>query len=620
MFRLNSRQDRVDYGALLAPPAGYHLVQAVGTTYSLDLTALLAALVVLSGGALEHEPTPGELYNAIARTAAKVMIFAQGGQIKAPVPGDKLSRLLDTVVTQVTLPRDERGIPAFHAKMWVLVYGANGTDDSLAENRRYRLAVLSRNLTFDRSIDISLALDGESGGNTRRHSYPVEHFVRFLESLIPRHTAGIRAQRAHLERLADELRQVSFYTAEPFTDFAIMPVGIGERSADLRADVLFNDQKYSAEHSFNELVIISPFLSDGIVAEFADATRSLKDTRRVLLTRRAALAQVKPATLAPFDIYVVRDDVIDGESYLSAEGEQAKMQDIHAKMYLWRKGSKTRLYLGSLNATDSAVNRNVELLVELATGSGKLNMDKFLAAIFGGAADARECPFERVELSELTEIAEDDSEVTKKALENVLKEICALAGQARVGLDGEDYKICAELPRAEKISAQYPAVQVALAPLGYGRLAPLASEMEFTGLTLAQLTALYRVEVSGAGEKLTRVIKLPTEGIPAGRGLAIARTIFDTPEKILAQLELALGADAILAGAGDGSATGASAALTRHYVGGDGLYERLVRIAAEDSSRLDDSDYIYELLQGREDMADFVRLYETIRAARRRLK
>ena len=42
-------QDRLDYSALLAPPAeGFELDIAVATTYSLDLSALMAALLASS--------------------------------------------------------------------------------------------------------------------------------------------------------------------------------------------------------------------------------------------------------------------------------------------------------------------------------------------------------------------------------------------------------------------------------------------------------------------------------------------------------------------------------------------------------------------------------------------
>ena len=47
---LNPNTDRLDYGRLLAPPPGFHLDFAVGTTYSLDLDALVGAALSLTLG------------------------------------------------------------------------------------------------------------------------------------------------------------------------------------------------------------------------------------------------------------------------------------------------------------------------------------------------------------------------------------------------------------------------------------------------------------------------------------------------------------------------------------------------------------------------------------------
>lgn len=45
MFKPNS--DRLDYSKMLTPPYGYDTVFAVGTTYSLDLDALIGISIAL---------------------------------------------------------------------------------------------------------------------------------------------------------------------------------------------------------------------------------------------------------------------------------------------------------------------------------------------------------------------------------------------------------------------------------------------------------------------------------------------------------------------------------------------------------------------------------------------
>ena len=44
---LHPKNNRIDYGEQLIPPEGYELAYAVGTTYSLDLEALMILPVAL---------------------------------------------------------------------------------------------------------------------------------------------------------------------------------------------------------------------------------------------------------------------------------------------------------------------------------------------------------------------------------------------------------------------------------------------------------------------------------------------------------------------------------------------------------------------------------------------
>ena len=63
---LDMANDRLDYLELLRPPKDHKLVYAVGTTYSLDLGALLGACMSLAGIDTEVDP----------RRANKVALFA----------------------------------------------------------------------------------------------------------------------------------------------------------------------------------------------------------------------------------------------------------------------------------------------------------------------------------------------------------------------------------------------------------------------------------------------------------------------------------------------------------------------------------------------------------------
>ena len=105
---LNPTSDRLDYGRLLSPPYGYELVAAVGTTYSLDFSALIGVCIALE---LAEEPdsqllkNPVCLLQALRRAGDKVAVFCQAGQIQAPSDASSLYILLETIVYQVLLEK-----------------------------------------------------------------------------------------------------------------------------------------------------------------------------------------------------------------------------------------------------------------------------------------------------------------------------------------------------------------------------------------------------------------------------------------------------------------------------------------------------------------------------------
>ena len=124
---LNPNNDRLDYGQVLAPPDKYRLDFAIGTTYSLDLDALVGACIAL--GLSEETDSdlmknPICLLEALRATGDKVALFCEGGQIHTPNSVTPLYILLEKMVFQVNTAK-RRGIakfPSFHPKFWLLRY------------------------------------------------------------------------------------------------------------------------------------------------------------------------------------------------------------------------------------------------------------------------------------------------------------------------------------------------------------------------------------------------------------------------------------------------------------------------------------------------------------------
>ncbi len=353
---LNPNNDRLDYGQILAPPAGYYLDFAVGTTYSLDLDALVGACLALG----LSEETDSELMNnpvclleALRSTGDKVALFCEGGQIAMPNHVTPLYILLEKMVFSVKTAK-KRGIaafPSFHPKFWLIRY-RNKDGDLL-----YRVIILSRNLTFDRSWDVTYYMDGRITKEASEKNEPVCDFLRYLMIQLPSDENG-KEKAKNIRAMIRELPNVVFEPAEKeFYDFEFIPNGIKKQTGGIyRFDEtpLFQD-------TFHEIFIMSPFISGGIIRDFNDRNSKspIEDSRYMLITREMSLGRLKLEDVSRFKIFTMRDAVIDGETAISEDAQEIQKQDIHAKDYMIRKYSSSDLYLGSLNASYNAVHGNV---------------------------------------------------------------------------------------------------------------------------------------------------------------------------------------------------------------------------------------------------------------------
>ena len=156
MFKTDT--DRLNYGEILKPPYGYTLNKAIGTTYSLDLEALTA--IAISTGLVEDTDSkltqnPIAMLNALQKVSERIIVFSEAGQIKLPNTKSPLCLLLEKMVVPVALPKAKgmNHYPAFHPKTWLMDYVNEEGEHS------YRFVVMSRNLTFDRSWDISIEVN-----------------------------------------------------------------------------------------------------------------------------------------------------------------------------------------------------------------------------------------------------------------------------------------------------------------------------------------------------------------------------------------------------------------------------------------------------------------------------
>ena len=592
MFR--PKEDRLNYGQLLVPPVGYTLVRAVGTTYSMDLETLMSVCIAL--GIQESTDSsliknPFAILKSLQSLSEKLLVFCEAGQISAmPPEKSPLMLLLDKMIVPVKLREIKgKGYPSFHPKTWTLQY------EDAEGNQFFRLIVLSRNLTFDRSWDVAVSLDGKPTGSRHQSSIPIVDFFEYLKYNALEDVSNKKGKRRILNALIQDIPFVKFSPEDKrFLDFEVIPLGIG--TVDIDKDPLMRK-------TFHDLLILSPFVSTGVLQSF-DQRNRLKINNRHLITRATELHKLA-GKLDTFQVFTLKDTVVEGEEIVSDdEPTKVQQQDIHAKIYLMTKDSRSILYLGSMNASENGLHRNVEVLLKLSAYRYYLNIDQVEADLFG--SDDRANPFEEVVLSTLDYQAPEKEE--KDELERIIKGVCRLRAKAIAEPSGDGYKVTITFacPRDG-----FPNVEIA--PARTVRAQMLAEEVVFEGLNAMELTELYRITVKGETESISRMILIPTD-MPSDRDDIVVRSILKDKRAFVDYLAFILGDDYVLSAVEMEANAVSKRDTDRHSIEDvlPAIYEKMLKTAYSEPERLKEIRLVMDRVSDSEVIPEeFVQMYET---------
>lgn len=336
----------------LRPPVGYLLDHAIGCTFSLDLHAFLTTPLSFTffdwedpSGSITSDPLA--VLESVRRNAGRISIFCQAGQISVPRKQERIFAYLEQSVHEV-LPPSANGV--FHPKIWLIRY----THET--RPTRYRFICLSRNLTFDKSWDTVLVLDGFLSERVYAYAVnnPVGDFIQQLPGLCL--TSLDQETINKVEQMQYEVRRVLFEPPEGIEDLSFHPMGIpGYRN------FTFGPPK-------RRMLVISPFLSDHFVENLV---RQRKDC--VLISRQESLKTINTEILQQYGtVFTLSRDAETEESY------DEVLSGLHAKLFVMDDGWKANVWTGSANATDAAFNTNVEFLVCLRGKRGDLGIGKLL--------------------------------------------------------------------------------------------------------------------------------------------------------------------------------------------------------------------------------------------------
>ncbi|MYF28119.1 MAG: hypothetical protein F4029_17430 [Gammaproteobacteria bacterium] len=543
----------------LRPPPGYRLRRAVGTSYTLDLIALLTAPLAFTFFDAHDEDgapvtDPVALLEALRRHAESITLFCQAGAIAVPKPEQTLLAYLEGSVVEVQPPSEE-GI--FHPKLWVLAFEA---DD---RHPVYRVLCLSRNLTFARSWDTCLSLEGPLMDRQRGYgrNKPLADLLLALPGLA---TRAIRGElREDLERMAHEIRRVRFRPPRPFTDFRIHHFGLWRRRG----------WPFPAA---SRSLTISPYLIGSVVQKLGD-----EHGLDVLISRpeafqgvvRSSGREALPETcyvLSPAADLDARDaqeeDDTDAPAEPAAADDEGELAGLHAKLFLFENGGQAHFFTGSANATTAAFGLNVEVLVELV-GSKK---DCGIASLLGSEDDARLDTLRSL-LQEYTPSGDpDDKDDPKKELERRAERFARVLGTTRLtakvrDADAEerwDLTLSGELPETSSgVTVKvWPATLSSEAAKGVGSPTVGPGDLDgpadriatFNGLSFEALTGFFAFEVLvREGRHRIRhrfVVTAELVGAPENRKERLLRSLLKDRRRVLRLLLLILmdeGADVL---------------------------------------------------------------------------
>ena len=556
----------------LRPPVGQTVDRAVATTFTLDLMTALTVPLAFAGFQLEEHPDPVEVMESLRKMGGRVDVFCQAGAIGAARWPSDLLALLEGVIHQVPPPRPGH---VFHPKVWALKFLDQSSEPS------YRLIVLSRNLTADRSWDTILSLDGRLEGRPLDRNEPLAQFVESLsEFAVPQ----LHPERRNaLVEFAEELRLVHWDLPRGVREVYFHPIGLP------------NSSPFPAHEHFKgyRKLIVSPFVRDGAVRRIVQPSNGQKV---VIVSRGEELDSLQQDTLSRLNVFELDPTAALTLNEVEGDSRGSFLTHLHAKIYAVERSQRAHLFVGSSNATDSGFSGNIEFLCELVGSVSNIGVE----ALVGDDTPFRAMltPYVASDTQEDT----DESVAVERALDGLLIDIAG-GVPFRTSVAHQDDGWEPHIGSDVELPSFPEETQVTIAPYNrpddsYSLEPRTRVDLKLSPRALADVTpflllkACRRVE----GELMERstVVCSLLEGAPEDRFQEILARQIDTPEKFLRFLSLLIG----FASGYFGDIVAAGTGAASWGVGpGQGVLELLARAIAERPESIDHLGSVVEYIR-----------------------
>lgn len=347
---LSPNKNRIDFGkALYCGMDGYELDYAIGTSYSLDLEAMLFLPVSLFfGGELEINNTASnEMLTALTQVPDKVQLFCQKGKIAAPFYYHQVLEFWSNNIEQIEMDRYDA---SFHPKVWLIRY------TSPHQPSYYKFICTSRNLSKSTDWDIAVTMEGFVGKKKIKQNEPLFDFVSYLD---------YQAKRKIKPEFLDEIRYIKFDLESEDQSYAFHPIGNG-----------WKNPVFDTDNKKKQLLCISPFLDQTSVKELS------KKAEEVYLLGTQYELDKLPLELNKtnvdcyqFNTLLELDPIYADENTGLTDAPLPQMDDVatfetssalHAKLFITTDEQENTWFIGSANCTlPTHSNRNIEFLTAI---------------------------------------------------------------------------------------------------------------------------------------------------------------------------------------------------------------------------------------------------------------
>ena len=358
------KSNRLDYGLSLAPDDGWTTSWAIGTTYSLDLNVLLNIPLALFHGKYLSENSDvsnlrSDMLDALNKVKDRMFIFVHENNIHAKCKFSTLMGFIDQSIWPVKV---ETAYHNFHPKLWLVRY----EKDKDKKEYKYRLIVMSRNITAATDFDMAVTMDSDFASEEHHDN---DSLLQLIVLLMKR-----TGQTKIINQIKKELKGIRFIASYPFDKRAPKFFHHSNKSS---TSPLISDDKYK------ELLVISPFVDNYSLERLSRKT----ETKPILISRELELDKCKPEVLEKWDCYQWNNMLEEASEY--EENERAEDEskpygiNLHAKIFIAKElsGRRNNWFVGSANCTRAGLEKNHEAVLQLSSNKEDTSPQKALDSL-----------------------------------------------------------------------------------------------------------------------------------------------------------------------------------------------------------------------------------------------